>query len=197
MQNKILNFLIVSISLILALGFFLLLLIFLLGLGGLFFLFSLPASDSVSNIENSNLLPDSNCVGLPFLDGNKMYFGEGEYELAIGNTYSTRDFNLKVKMIDDYSFSSAGAGASRSRLITLELDSNTYLSEMKYCDVYDTFHGGEYVCSLNKAGNMIGEYSVTFVPTAFDCSKTFCSGTREREVLCYRPTRFNIIIQKS
>jgi hypothetical protein len=196
MQNKILNFLIVSISLIVVLGFFLLLLIFLLGLGGLFFLFSISASDSVSDIENSNLPPDSNCVGLPFLDGNKTYFGEGEYELAIGNTYSTRDFNLKIKMIDDYIFSSVGAGGSRSRLITFELDSNTYFGEMKYCDVYDTFHGAEYVCSLNKAGNMIDGYSVTFVPTAVDCSKTDCSGTRESKVLCYRPTRFNIIIKK-
>jgi len=158
------------------------------------FVFLLGCTFSFSFPEDSDLVFDSNCVGLPYLDSNNFYFGEGKFELFIGGTYVLDDFNLTLNSIDERTFLQTHTSSTYNRAFTFEVDRNGTKEEFIYCDAYNW--KAEPFCSLNKIGQIIGRTGVVVVPTKFDCVETKCgSSAYDKSIgLCKKPTRFNLIL---
>jgi len=142
---------------------------------------------SVSN--NSN-----DCASTPYLQNTNNYTGEGTFELAIGNTYLTNEFSLKLISIKERYFMFNQISGNVAREFMFELDKNNSKISINYCDGPSS--GASNACTLTNSKNEIGSFGITITPTKFACVESNCGTFGSEPQNCKQPTRFDIEIKK-
>jgi hypothetical protein len=143
------------------------------------------------SIEQEKCFPGGKTYGL------ETYAGDGNYPLAIGNTYDENWF--KIKLIDvgtDFARVSNTSVATLRIRASFELDVNGEKSEFTWFERHEM--QGEHSPYITGApeGPLTEKLSkLDIIVSENDCKLTQCVLGVEGDTNCYKPTRFRLIIK--